>query len=34
MTEGLDDRRDWIVTPEELKNGDFHTLDDVDVDDD
>ena len=23
------DRGDWVVTPEELKNGDFHTLDDA-----
>jgi len=24
------DGEDWVVTPEELKNGDFHTLDDAD----
>ena len=24
------DGEDWIVTPEELKSGNFHTLDDAD----
>ena len=24
------DGEDWVVSPEELKNGDFHTLDDAD----
>jgi hypothetical protein len=24
------DGDDWVVTPEELKGGDFHTLDDAD----